>query len=41
MIAFIAHTIIVYLVAEVAAVIGYMILEPETIIPGWDKEFTK
>jgi len=36
MIAFIAHTIIVYLVAEVAAVIGYLILEPEAIIPGYN-----
>ena len=37
MIEFIANTIIVYCVAEVAAVIAYMILEPETIIPGYDK----
>lgn len=37
MIEFIANLLIVYCVAEVAAVIAYMILEPENIIPGYDK----
>ena len=37
MIAFIAHTIIVYCAAEAAAVIAYLILEPEAIIPGYNK----
>jgi len=37
MIEFIANAIIVYFVAEVAAVIGYLIIEPESIIPGYDE----